>query len=282
MKFRILSTVILASFLVLFGCSDTNDNNSTTGRLSVQLTDAPFLYDLVKEANVTIFKIEARYRGDVELDSTTTKENSFIVLMEEEIQVNLLELTNGVTENLVNKDVPVGTYDLIRVYVKGVNVILNDDTAYDLKVPSGEQSGIKVFVKPGIVVSGGLTADLLLDFDVSKSFIAKGGRNNLSGFNFKPVIKASNLSTAGSLTGTVTTLVEEVQVALEGAQVSVIVADTINTTTFTDASGNYLMMGLQKGTYGIDVALEGYKSVSVESVEVGNKTVKDFELVIEE
>lgn len=284
MKFKIFATAILASFLLLFSCSDANDKNSPTGSLSVQLTDAPFLYDLVKEANVTIFKIDARYKGDVEMDTTGTSEGSFVVLMEDEIQVNLLELTNGITENLLNADVPVGTYDLIRVYVKGVNVVLNDETVYDLKVPSGAQTGIKVFVKPGIVVSGGLTSDLLLDFDVSKSFVAIGGHDNLSGFNFKPVIKASNLSTAGTLTGAVTTLVEETQVALEGAQVSVIVADTINTTTFTDVSGNYTIMGLSAGTYNVMVELEGYNAAAVEGVtiEAANKTVQDIELVLPE
>ena len=283
MKFKYFSFAIMAFTLVLFSCSDTNDKNSATGNLSVQLTDAPFLYDLVKEANVTIFKIEARYKGDLEENDVESNEESFIVLMEEEISINLLELTNGITEDLVNVEVPVGTYDLIRVYVKGVHVVLNDDTVYDLKVPSGEQTGIKVFVSPGIVVSGGLTSDLLLDFDVSKSFVAKGGRSNLSGFNFKPVIKASNLSTAGTLAGTITTLEGETQIALEGAQVSVIVADTINTTAFTDASGGYLIMGLQKGTYGIEVDLEGYSSVSAVGIEIeaGNKTVQNFELVLE-
>ena len=55
----------------------------------------------------------------------------FVVLMEDEIQVNLLELTNGITKTLVDTDVPVGSYNLIRVYVKGVNIVLNDGTSYD-------------------------------------------------------------------------------------------------------------------------------------------------------
>jgi hypothetical protein len=252
-------------------------------------TSAPFPHDLVAEANVTIFKVEARYKGDVpeaqEVDSAVVnveadQGDSFIVLMEDEADVNLLELTNGITQNLVNTDVPVGSYDLVRVYVKGVNVVLTDGTTYDLKVPSGSQSGIKVFIKPGIEVSGVLTADLLLDFDVSKSFVAKGASNAIDGFNFKPVIKASNMSTAGTLAGTVTEIKNDVAVGLEGAQVGVFVADTLNTTTFADVDGNYMAMGLNAGTYNIKIEKEGYKMQIVENIDItaANKTSHDIEL----
>ncbi|WP_282165191.1 DUF4382 domain-containing protein [Cellulophaga baltica] len=285
MKLKLVFTSILSMIFLLFGCSDNNDTaNGGTGTLSIQLTDAPFLYDMVAEANVTIFKIDARYKGAVETDSVSEDGNSFITLSEEEVPINLLELTNGITENLVNLEVPAGTYDLVRVYVKGVNVILNDGTVYDLNVPSGEQTGIKVFIQPGLVVQGGLSSDLLLDFDVSKSFVAKGGRNNLSGFNFKPVIKASNLATAGTLKGFVTTTEDNISVGLEGAQVSVIVADTINTTTFSDIDGSFVIMGLQEGSYDLLVALEGYTSERKEGIAIvaSNNTTQDVVLSLEE
>ncbi|KGK31610.1 DUF4382 domain-containing protein [Cellulophaga sp. E6(2014)] len=285
MKLKLVFTSILSMVFLLFGCSDNNDTaNGSTGTLSIQLTDAPFLYDMVAEANVTIFKIDARYKGAVETDSVSADGNSFITLSEEEVPINLLELTNGITENLVNLEVPAGTYDLVRVYVKGVNVILNDGTVYDLNVPSGEQTGIKVFIQPGLVVQGGLSSDLLLDFDVSKSFVAKGGRNNLSGFNFKPVIKASNLATAGTLKGLVTTTEDNISVGLEGAQVSVIVADTINTTTFSDIDGSFVIMGLQEGSYDLLVALEGYTSERKEGIAIvaSNNTTHDVVLSLEE
>ncbi len=297
MKF-IKSNILVIAFItfstLIMSCSDDNDVTSDYGRLSVKLTDAPFPHDLVAEANVTVFKIDARYKGDVNLDeemidSTSTSvetdgDNRFIVLMEDEVQVNLLELTNGVTENLANLEVPVGTYDLIRVYVEGVNVVLKDGTIYDLKVPSGSQSGIKVFVKPGITVNGGLTSDLLLDFDVSRSFVAKGGTRNITGFNFKPVIKASNLSTAGTLVGFVTELQEETPVGVEGAQIAVFSADTLNTTTFTDVDGSYMLMGLDAGSYTVEVEKDGYIMQTADNVQIdaANKTVLDFELSIED
>ncbi|MCM4152391.1 DUF4382 domain-containing protein [Arenibacter sp. N53] len=293
MKFKLFTYAMLVVFTVFISCTDNDDKNNDYGRLSVNLTDAPFPHDLVAEANVTIFKIEARFKGDLDINSEaddnldssmeSEEKSSFVVLMEEEIEVNLLDLTNGVTKNLADLDVPVGTYDLVRVYVKGVNVVLTDGSTFDLKVPSGEQSGIKIFIKPGLVVNGGLSADLLLDFDVSKSFVAKGGGSNLeniTGFNFKPVIKACNMSTAGTLAGMVTTLQE---VALEGAQVAVFAGDTLNTTTFTDVDGKYMVMGLMAGSYDVEVELPTFQKQTVVGIEIvaGNKTSQDFILVAE-
>jgi len=292
MKIKKLFALQLAVIALFFSCTDSNDVGSDTGRLSIQLTDAPFPHDLVAEANVTIFKIDARNKdmesdAEMEGEMTDDMESPFVVLMEEEIEVNLLELTNGVTETMVNTEVPVGSYDLVRVHVKGVNVVLSDGTTFDLEIPSGNQTGIKIFIKPGLVVAGGLSSDLLLDFDVSKSFVPKGNSQELTGitgFNFKPVIKAANLSTAGTLKGMVTTMQEEVAVGLEGVQVAVFAADTLNTTTFTDETGAYMVMGLLAGSYDVEVEMEGYISQEVGDVEIiaANKTIQDFELVSNE
>ncbi len=286
MKIKSFAIALCATLVVFISCTDGDDSLSNMGRLIVQITDAPFPHDLVAEANVTIFKIDARQKEhEMEMDSETDEEENspFIILMEEEVQINLLELTNGLTERLVNTDVPVGTYDLIRIYVKGVNIVLTDGTTFDLNVPSGEQTGIKIFIKPGLVVEGGLTADLLLDFDVGKSFVPKGNRNDftgITGFNFKPVIKACNKSTAGTLTGVVATIQEEVAVGLEGAQIAVFAADTLNTTTFTDEAGAYMVLGLDAGSYDVEVELEGYEMQTAEGIEItaANKTIQDFEL----
>lgn len=293
MKSNVFSIVLIAFSVLFISCSDNDDANNEYGRLSVQLTDAPFPHDLVAEANVTIFKVEARYKGDLQLDTQaidstdasieSDQGKSFLVLMEKEVQVNLLELTNGVTKTLADIEVPVGTYDLIRVYVKGINIVLTNGMTYDLEVPSGSQSGIKIFIKPGLAVNGGLSSDLLLDFDVSKSFVAKGSGQDITGFNFKPVIKASNMSTAGTLKGMITTIKEETMVGVEGAQIAVFVADTLNTTTFSDVDGGYMFMGLDAGTYNIEIEKEGYIMQTVDDAEINaaNKTIQDFELVLE-
>ncbi|MCE2612178.1 DUF4382 domain-containing protein [Flavobacteriaceae bacterium D16] len=297
MKTKLTAIFLMFMGLVFWNCTDeASSSSSDTARLRIQLTDAPFPYDMISEANVTIFKIEARYSddGDGDMDESMGMDDGegegrpFITLFDEELDVNLLELTNGVTETLVDTEVPAGEYDLIRVYVRGVNVVTKDSTVYNLKVPSGPQTGIKVFIDPPLVVAGGLSADLLLDFDVSRSFVARGNikKESFNGFIFKPVIKVSNLTTAGTLAGNVFTTVQDsigtiTTPGLEGAQIALFAADTLNTTTFTDVDGNYMVMGLDPGAYNVEVQLEGYESQTAEGITVvaGNKTVQDFELV---
>ncbi len=297
MKIKFIPILFLSLSLALLGCSSDSNKGSEFGRLSIQLTDAPFPHDLVAEANVTIFKIESRSKDE----GTDENDAPYLLLMEEEMNVNLLDLTNGITTTLVDTEVPVGSYDLFRVYVKGINIVLTDGTVYDLKVPSGASSGIKVFVEPNIIVDGGLTADLLLDFDVSKSFVAKGNRKvegGITGFNFNPVIKASNLSTAGTLTGMITTDNGGEIIPLEGAQVSIFPegsdfsVDTSIISTFSDETGMYTILGLEAGTYDVVVELEVqtdtelivYKTVTAEAISVvaANKTTVDFELEVME
>ncbi len=284
MKNSYVVTFFIIITLLLIGCSeDGNTSTDENGKLTLRLTDAPFPYDLVREANVTIFKVEAR-RAEDDMETNEMDEGSpFITLMETDIDVNLLELTNGTTEMLADAEVPAGTYDLFRVYVKGVNVVLTDERVFDLKVPSGQQTGIKLFIKPAITVVGGLSSDLLLDFDVSRSFVAKGNINrveNINGFNFKPVIKVSNMSTTGTLMGNVSSMEDDMAVVLEGAQISIFAADTLNTTAFSDGDGNYAIMGLDSGTYKVFAEREGYASSDTLEVTISaaNNSIQDFVL----
>jgi hypothetical protein len=292
MRTKIFFYALSFILLTFMGCSSDGDggNSDTTGRLTVQLTDAPFPFDMVAEANVTVFKIDARLKdGEDDNEEMDDGEggSSFVTLMEEEISVNLLDLTNGTTETMADLDIPVGTYDLIRVYVKGVNVVLTDDRSFDLKVPSGEQTGIKIFIDPALTIAGGLSSDLLLDFDVSRSFVAKGNMNSvdgITGFNFKPVIKVSNLSTAGTLNGSVSTMDGESSVALEDAQISILDLDEEPVTSgATNVDGNYAIIGLNAGIYKVFASMNGFVNSDTVEVEIvaANKTVQDFVLEAE-
>lgn len=263
---------VLLAAVMLMGVS-CNDNNENTGNLSVRLTDAPFRADLVAEATVTIDKVEAR-------QSDKEEGKPFVTLTEEELSFNLLDLTNGLTANIVDVEVPAGSYNLFRLYVKSASIKLKDGRTFNMKVPSGASSGLKVFVKPEIVVSGGLSAELLLDFDVSRSFVPTGDISSpdFNGeFNFKPVIKASNVSVSGRIAGKVTDLEEN---PIESAQILLIVADTVNTTTFTDESGYYALLGLDPQTYKVKVEAESFVFQAVDNVEVNvaNVTIQDFVL----
>lgn len=278
MKFRPLIVLVLIFTGMMMSCEEGFRTDSSTGTLKIHMTDAPFPTDMVAEANVTINKIEIREK--VEDDSIYP----YTVLSEEVMSFNLLELTNGVTANLVDIEIDTGAYDLVRLYVSEASIMLKDSTVYDLKIPSGAQTGIKVFIEPAVEVEGGLTAELMLDFNVSKSFVVRGNPNTpagIKGFIFKPVIKASNMTSAGRITGMV---MDTSDVAIDGVEVSVIAADTVYTSTFTDSTGMYAVIGVDAGNYIVEFAKEGYIGVSVDDVEVlaGNPTYVDAVLTPEE
>ena len=278
-------SLMVAAAAMIFAVASCNEESgpnlsSETGKLNVEMTDAPMNIDLVSEANVTITKIEAR-QAVAESDTAASDTGSpFIELSNETETYNLLELRNGVTETLVDMEVPTGEYDLIRLYVDNASLTLTNGMTYDVKVPSGGQTGIKVFIDPAVQVQGGLTSNLLLDFDVSKSFVMKGNLDTpagVNGFNFKPVIRAVNQTTAGQINGAVT---DTSDAAIEDAAVW-IEQDSVVATTYSDTTGGYALLGVKEGTYDLYAAKEGYDTLSVSNVEVtaGNATTQDLELM---
>ena len=278
-------SLLMAAVVAVFAVASCEDNmnddlspGADTGKLTVTMTDAPLNIDLVEEANVTITKIEARQVVEEEAEADTG--NPFITLYNQTETYNLLELRNGVTETLVDMEIPTGDYDLIRLYVDEASLTLTNGQTYDVKVPSGSETGIKVFIDPEIQVEGGLTSELLLDFDVSKSFVMKGNLNTpagVNGFNFKPVIRAVNQTTAGRISGMVTdtseAVINEAAVWLE--------KDSVITTTYSDTTGSYAILGVKEGSYDVYAAKEGYDTLKVSGVEVtaGNQTTQNLELM---
>jgi hypothetical protein len=269
-----LLLTIFAAAVILAGCnkSELATTNGGPGRLSVKITDDPFNINSVESATVTITKIEIRKAGANEGDP-------FIELLIDPVTIDLFQLRNGITQELADLEVPPGDYDLVRLYVDDANLkIKGIAEPFMMKVPSGEQTGIKVFIEPGIHVEGGISAELLLDFDLSKSFVMRGKMAH-NGFIFKPCIKAANISTAGRIEGVVTDNSPEKNV-VSGAKVSIKNDSGDPVDTFTDESGYYAFIGVPAGTYSMSVTMENYEPVSVESIIVfpGNKVTQNFVL----
>jgi uncharacterized repeat protein (TIGR02059 family) len=265
-----LLLAIFAAVVFISGCNKTEIGGP--GRLSVKITDDPFNISSVKSAEVTISKIEIRKAGANEGDP-------FIELLINPVTIDIFKLRNGITKELVNLAVPQGDYDLVRLFVDEANLTLNDpEETFNMKVPSGEQTGIKVFINPVIHVEGGISAELLLDFDLSKSFVMRG-HNAQNGFIFKPCIRATNNSIAGRIEGDVTDNSQD-KVGIKDATVSLQKDAEDPITTLTDASGHYVFAGVLAGTYSVSAEKENYVASSVESVVVipGNKTTQDFVL----
>ena len=260
---------IIALALVSFTSCNKSDVSDGYGTLKLSITDAPFPVDFIEEAIVTITKVEIRNMDESE-------EYPFITVFEDTVELNLIELRNGVQAELSEVEIPAGNYDLIRLYVEKATISVRDYSTYNLKVPSGAQTGIKVFLDPHIRVADGLT-EILLDFSLDKSFVLKGNMNTpagIKGFNFKPVIRAVNNSTAGTVQGIVS---DTSEVLLANAEVWV-EADTVVATAFSDTTGFYAILGIPEGLYSLYATKENYDTVMYSDVEIvaSNRTVKDF------
>ena len=273
-KINVLVAVVIGVLVIgLTGCQkDDNNNSKTSGRLIITVTDDPFPIDFIEEASVVITRVEVRSVGEEE-------GYPFLTLFEDTIEFNLLDLRNGVMEELLDMEVPAGEYDLIRLYVDKATIKIKDWETYDMKVPSGAQTGIKIFIDPALRVKGGLTAELLLDFNLERSFVLKGNMDTpagINGFNFKPVIRAVNNSTAGRIEGIVT---DTAFVELGNASVW-LEQDSVIATAFTDTLGFYAMIGIPAGYYTVYATLENYDTVMYEGIEIveANRTIQDFVL----
>ena len=200
--FLSLLIVLLAFFFCEGGC--TGDGDSSIGTLSLGLTDsATTKYEAVY---VTIDEVEVHHQNGF-WETVATPEKTY----------DLLELVNGVIENLGVSDVLSGQYTQLRLIIGNDQeieenkfgeqhqyanyIILKGDPDHkqiELKVPSGFQTGIKL-VSP-FTVPEGETTELILDFDADRSVIKAG----LSGkWLLRPTIRVLNKANQVTVSGQV-------------------------------------------------------------------------------
>lgn len=301
-----LAALLLIGAAVVAGCSGGSTPESTvgapgigggaTGILRMSLTDAPFPFDMIDHAELTIDRVSIHLEdattddgsdmdddGDAEdstdVDSTDVEDEGtddadgadgeFLVLDDQAQTVDLMDLRNGVTSMLVEAEIPVGTIDQIRLRVTDASVTLTDGRVFELIVPSGSTSGLKAYLDPAIPVVGNLTTDLLLDVDMSRSFLAIPAAptkvDDIRSFKFHPTLRVANLSEAGSISGTVlgdggTAMDTSDDTPIEGATVTAMASDGTDYTTATDADGHFVLMGLPEGTYTLTVEATDYQT----------------------
>lgn len=278
---RLLMPGVLLAVLLTGSCSDYGNELQFVreGSIHVEITDAPFPAHLVSAATITIVKIDAR-----RIDTGRETGPPFEVLFEGEETINIKELTNGLTRSMGVAKVPEGTYDLIRVFISKSSLSLKDERTFEVKVPGGARSGIKIFPEPVLQVTEAEISEVLLDMDLSQSFVLRGNTETASGiygFIFKPVIRAANQGFAGTVAGRVFQAGTETQSGIEGAEVSLFAADTLYTRSFTDAEGEYRIMGLRAGTYTVSAAREGFQTSEhfERTVGEGHTALRDFGLL---
>ena len=278
-KAKLLFGIFAALVIVSFnGCKDMDNYNDQLGHLVIKLTDAPFPFEIIEAATVNIVKVEIRKVCECDEDEYPYIE---LPLPDDSNGFNLLELRNGVTADLVDMEIEPGDYDLIRLYVDEAGLVVSGGNEYNLKVPSGQQTGIKIFMEPALKVVSELTSEVVLDFNLEKSFVLKGNANTpagIKGFNFKPVVKAVNNTTEGTLAGEV--FDADTDALLPGVSVWIEQDETEIASASTDELGYYAIPGITAGFYDVIAGSDGFYNDTVEGVQIveGNLTVQDFVL----
>lgn len=239
------------------------------GNFRLVATDAPFTYDLISSAKITIALIKVR-----KTDGTYT------TVSELPKTIDLVTLKNGMVSSLSDITIPPGQYDLVQLHIASASIDMKDGRHFDMTVPSGAQTGLKVFVNPSINVSTQVSTDLLLDFDLSRSFLPLGNLRDpqsITGFNFMPVIRASNLTTAGTVSGKVLSDLGTQDVSddvpLAGAIVEV-KQGAVSSTAVTEVDGSFKVIGLAEGDYNLSVSAEEHNSKDSVTISIvaGNVT----------
>jgi hypothetical protein len=185
---------------------------------------------------------------------------------------NLIDLVNGVREQLGIAELDTGNYTEMRLILGedsdgGINilsqrhpyanyVIAPDNTEHELKVPSGYQTGVKIV--QGFTINANQTTELLVDFNASASVVVAGKSGK---WLLKPTIKVLETPEYAIISGTVTTPPqsgESQPVPVPGVLVSAQISDSsledpkdqvvIQASTVTDADGQYKLF-IEPGTY---------------------------------
>lgn len=232
-------------------------------RLTVALTDAPS--DYFASATVDIGEIEIVPAGD----------GPPIMLTDDGGTHDLLDLEGDVTADLATLDIDPGSYVQLRLKVEGAGVELANDlefadgsTARNLFVPSGAQTGVKVNLRSadgedaaGLEITPGETI-LVVDIDVSQNFVIQGDPDTPAGIKgvlFTPLLRTVVQNVAGSISGTVTSDVDDD--GLEGETVRAVLQNsdepeelqTDEVTAVTEDDGSYTIDYLSPGTYEVGV-----------------------------
>ncbi|QZE15291.1 DUF4382 domain-containing protein [Halosquirtibacter laminarini] len=209
----------------LFSCSD--DSSSTNdATLNVRLTDAPADYDKV---NIDVRDVEINVSEDQSGWSSVGNVNSGIY--------NLLEYTAGNDTLLTSGSLPAGTYNQIRLILGDNNSVVVDGQEYEMKVPSGSQSGLKLLVNQ--TLEAGVAYNAILDFDAARSVIETGNGN----YKLKPTIKMFFEAQSGAIQGAV-------QEDALGVVYAIMGSDTVSTYL---NQGKFLLRGVTPGSYEVVV-----------------------------
>lgn len=224
-KIAAYTALILALTFTLISCSDSPTDSTGNSRIKLYLVDAPAALDSVI---IDVLRVEVHSSID-----------GWVVVNDIPAKYDVLRLTNGSSVVLGDDFLPAGHYTQIRLILGNENYIYEDGVKYDLTVPSGQQTGLKLIHEFTLLPDN--LYELYLDFNADKS-IHKTGSGK---YMLKPTIRVQAVVTSGTISGQVLPVIANPIIWTTSS------TDTI--TTYTDSVGFFKLMCLPEGLYQVNI-----------------------------
>ena len=196
----------IITIFVLTACSGGGGgSNGGIGTLSLSLTDASS--SDYKAVVVTIDEIQVHIKGN----GNSPNNWKAVDMPISPLTINLLDLVNGVREDLGLVDLKARSYTQMRLIIGDTPnpdtlpfanyVITNTDPVeiHELKIPSGDKTGFKIV--NGFTIAADQKTELILDFDACRSVVQAG---NSGQWLLKPTVKVRNTANYVIIEGRVT------------------------------------------------------------------------------
>jgi hypothetical protein len=260
-------SAVIAICAALVACGGGGEDAGSArpmGTMRVALTDAPACgFDQV---NVTVEKVRVHSSS-----AATDGDNGWSeVVLNPAKRVDLLDLQNGVLEELGQTALPAGRYQQLRLVLAensataplANSVVPTGGVETALDTPSAQQSGLKMNVD--LEVAAGQLLDLVLDFDACRSVLVAGASSH---YKLKPVVSVIPRLVSG-VSGALATAWPR-----ETTQVSLQQAGSVVKAAAPDANGNFLLQPVPAGVYNLVIASPGKATVVVTDVAVADDAV---------
>lgn len=204
-----LAGTFLTTAALLAGCGDAG-SGAGTGKLTLGVTDAPV--DNAEHVYIQFHGIELQgggtrttlyYCQDAADASKTVMSSATCTTPAAPKQIDLLALNGGLSDTLLDGYVlPAGDYSWIRLMVDtdaihDSYIVAMGGTAYELTIPSGSETGLKL--NRGFTIPTNGSANFTIDFDLRKSV-------NLTGtgeYMLRPTLRLADNTLVGAIAGSV-------------------------------------------------------------------------------
>ena len=195
----------IATIFVLTACSGGGGDSGGIGTLSLSLTDASS--SKYKAVVVTIDEIQVHLKGN----GNSPNHWQSVDMPISPLTVNLLDLINGVREDLGLVDLQARRYTQMRLKIGDTPnpdtlpfanyVVTNTDPVeiHELNISSGDKTGFKIV--NGFTIAADQKTELILDFDACRSVVQAG---NSGQWLLKPTVKVRNTENYAIIEGRVT------------------------------------------------------------------------------